>query len=544
MLSRLSLRNLATISDTTLELTPGLNVLTGETGAGKSILVDGLLLALGTRADTALVRPGERLASVEAHFLGDDGGETIVRREVYAAGRSRMFCDDQLCTLEEARGRVGQLVDLHSQRSTPALLSRRTQQRWLDEMAGAGELAGDVAELFGRYRQRDRRRGELEHLLAGLAGERELLEEELAEIEETDPTEEEYRELMEERRSLRELAEMADTLSGASEALAGEEESLSSAVRDVQRRLASLGERGAQAAELLEQAAIGMDEAAALCDGLIEDVEEAPWRLEELDRRLDRYSRLLTRCGGSIESLMRRREQLQTRLREMTDMESELSSLRKELPRLEGELLEAAQRLREARAAAAERLERRVADEMEGLGMPDSTFRVEMREPQPARSVETGEHLVCADGLDLPSFTFSANPGMEPGPLSSVASGGELSRLALALRLALADVRDHPTMAFDEIDAGVGGRTAHLLAESLARAAGGDRQILVITHLAQIAARARNHLAVSKRVESGMPVTEVRTMEGERRLEELARILGGGEAAVEHARSMLDGADA
>jgi len=517
MLSRLSLRNLATISDTTLELTPGLNVLTGETGAGKSILVDGLLLALGTRADTALVRPGERLASVEAHFE-DDGGETIVRREVYAAGRSRMFCDDQLCTLEEARGRVGRLVDLHSQRSTPALLSRRTQQRWLDEMGGAGGLAGDVTTLFDRYRQRERRRRELQHLLAGLGEERELLEEE--------------------------LAEMADTLSGASEALAGEEESLSSAVRDVQRRLASLGERGAQAAELLEQAAIGMDEAAALCDGLIEDVEEAPWRLEELDRRLDRYSRLLTRCGGSIESLMRRREQLQTRLREMADMESELSSLEKELPRLEGDLLEAAQRLRKARAAAAERLEKLVADEMEGLGMPDSTFRVEMRKPQPARSVETGEHLVCADGLELPSFSFSANPGMEAGPLSSVASGGELSRLALALRLALADVRDHPTMAFDEIDAGVGGRTAHLLADSLARAAGGDRQILVITHLAQIAARARNHLAVSKRVESGMPVTEVRTMEGERRLEELARILGGGEAAVEHARSMLEGAQA
>ena len=148
MLARLSLKNLATISDTTLELSPGLNVLTGETGAGKSILVDGLLLALGTRADTGLVRPGERLASVEAHFETSQG-DLIVRREVYARGRSRMFCDDRLCTLEEARGTVGSLVDLLSQRSTPALLSRRTQQRWLVEMVGAFEQRED---LFGSLR--------------------------------------------------------------------------------------------------------------------------------------------------------------------------------------------------------------------------------------------------------------------------------------------------------------------------------------------------------------------------------------------------------
>jgi DNA repair protein RecN (Recombination protein N) len=543
MLARLSLRNLATISDTTLELTPGLNVLTGETGAGKSILVDGLLLALGTRADTALVRPGERLASVEAHFDTADG-ETIVRREVYTAGRSRMFCDDRLCTLEEARGRVGALVDLHSQRSTPALLSRRTQQRWLDEMAGAEDLAREVAGLFDRYRSDSRRRDELAGRLAGLSGERELLAEELREIEETDPSEEEYRELMEERRDLRRLADMADTLSGASQALAGEEDSLSSAVRDVQRRLASLGDRGAQAAELLEQAAIGLDEAATLCDGMIEEVEEAPWRLEELDSRLDAYSRLLARCGGSIESLMGRRETLVERLGQIEDMEREHARLQGSIPDLEGDLLERAGDLSRARTEAARRLETGVAGEMEGLGMPDSTFLVRMDDPRPSRSAQIEGRAVCADGLELPAFAFSANPGMEPGPLSAVASGGELSRLALALRLALADVRDHPTMAFDEIDAGVGGRTAHLLAESLARAASGDRQILVITHLAQIAARARNHLAVSKRVESGMPVTEVRTMCGRERLEELARILGGGEAALEHARSMLEGAEA
>ena len=540
MLARLSLRNLATISDTSLDLSPGLNVLTGETGAGKSILVDGLLLALGSRADTGLVRPGEKLASVEAHFQTAQGLR-IVRREVYAAGRSRMFCDDELCTLEEARSRVGALVDLHSQRSTPALLSRRTQQNWLDEMAGAAETAVRVSDLFFDYRDGMRRRDRLAEKLAELSEERELAETELGEIDQVDPSEEEYRELMEERRGLRRLAEMADALSGASEALAGEDSSIASRLRIVQDRLASLGERLEPAAELLEEAAIGVDEAAALCDGLIEDVEEAPWRLEELDGRLDRYSRLLARCGGSIEALMGRREQLQRRLHSIEDMERELASLEKALPALRGDLLGAAEKLHERRKAAAERLAKRVCAELESLGMPDAEFLVRMQPPAASRSVETQDRLICSDGLALPAFLFSANPGMEPGPLSSVASGGELSRLALALRLALAEVRDNATIAFDEIDSGVGGRTAQLLADSLARAASDDRQVLVITHLAQIAARARNHLAVSKRVEEGMPVTEVVSMEGEGRLRELARILGGGDAALEHARSMLRG---
>jgi len=463
-----------------------------------------------------------------------------VRREVYARGRSRMFCDDRLCTLEEARGTVGSLVDLHSQRSTPALLSRRTQQRWLDEMAGAFELAEEVSQLFSRCRSDMAALAGLRSRVAEMDGERELLREEQREIMSVDPSESEYRELMEERRSLTGLAEMADTLAAASDALAGEEDSLSSRVRGVESRLAGLGARLQQATELLDQAAIGLDEAAAICDSMTRDVEEAPWRLEELDERLNGYSRLLARCGGSIEALMGRRAELEERLREIDDARGRLADLEQSLPKLQSQLLDAASRLSDARSAAARKLQDRVTRELTALGMPDCLFAVAMPSPDGSHVLDCDGTPVCADGLERPSFAFSANPGMEPGPLASVASGGELSRLALALRLALADVRGNATMAFDEIDAGVGGRTAHLLAEALQRASAEGRQVLVITHLAQIAARARNHLAVRKTNESGMPVTEVTVLDGRRRREELARILGGGDAALEHARSMLE----
>jgi DNA repair protein RecN (Recombination protein N) len=406
-------------------------------------------------------------------------------------------------------------------------------------MADASGLADEVSDLFGSYRRDMARLDELRGLVAGMSEEGELLRREQEEIMEVDPSEEEYRELMDERRSLNRLADMADTLAAASEALAGEEESLSSRVRGVGAGLSRLGEELEQATELLEQAAIGLDEAAAICDSMVKDVEEAPWRLEELDRRLNAYSRLLARCGGSIEALMGRRAELEQRLKEIEGARSSLKRLEESVPELGARLVESARRLSDARAGAAGALEEKVTAELARLGMPDCRFAVSMEAPSGTHVLDCGGTPVCADGLERPAFAFSANPGMAPGPLSSVASGGELSRLALALRLALAEVRDNATMAFDEIDAGVGGRTAHLLAESLDRAASGGRQLLVITHLAQIAARARNHLAVSKETGSGMPVTEVTVLEGESRREEIARILGGGEAAMDHAGSML-----
>lgn len=541
MLVRLCLQNLATISDTSLELGRGLNVLSGETGAGKSILIDGLLLALGRRADTSLVRPGERVASAEAYFQPREGGdEIIVRREVYSAGRSRIFLDDRLTNLEEVREVVGPMIDLHSQRTTPALLSRRTQQGYLDGFSGASEHARRVRESFQAYREMIRRRDELTPTVEKLREERDLLSEELRQIDEVRPSEDEYRSLLAERKYLESSADRAELHRRMSSELSGEPESVSGRLRELLGEASRMGGDSEGLSELLQQALVAVDEAAGWCERHLDDMQEAPWRMEEIDRRLDAYSRLLARCGGDIGHLMGRRRELAGRLEEIDSLEADLEDLVEErIPGAESELARTAGELSSLRREGAARLEELTEGELRMLGMTDARFEVEMSPPPDDRSVEIDGGKVCSDGAEVPRFLFSANPGVSLGPLSSVASGGELSRFSLSLRLALAELRRHPTLVFDEIDSGVGGKTAHLLADSLRRASGPDRQVIVITHLAQIASLADTHLAVSKRTREGMPVTTVKELGPDDRVEEIARILGGGDAAREHAKKML-----
>lgn len=543
MLLRLSLKNLATISDTTLELGGGLNVLSGETGAGKSILIDGLLLALGQRADTSMVRPGQSVASAEAHFrAADENGEIIVRREVYSAGRSRIFLDDRLTNLEEVREAVEAIIDLHSQRTTPALLSRRTQQSYLDEYSGTSELAAGVRETFQSYREMIDRRNELAPGMEALEDEKDLLSSELGEIDAVRPSEEEYRSLLAERKSLQKAADQAGVHRRMSSELSGEPESISGRLRDLLGEATRAGSGSESLIELLQQALVAVDEAAGACDRYLEDVEQAPWRMEEIDQRLDSYSRLLARCGGDIGHLMGRRRELAGRLQKMEALRKELRELvEKRIPAAESKLARDVEKLSRMRRKGAARLVEHTVEELRRLGMDDARFEVEMSPPPRDRSMEIGGLSVCSDGGEVPRFLFSANPGVPVGPLSSIASGGELSRFSLSLRLALAELRRQPTLVFDEIDSGVGGQTAHLLADSLRRAAGPDRQVVVITHLAQIASLADTHLAVAKQTREGMPVTTVRALGPEDRVDEITRILGGGDAAREHAIKMLSG---
>ncbi len=538
MLTSLTLRNLATISDTSVEFGGGLNILTGETGAGKSILIDGLLLALGVRADRAMVRPGASSASVEALFTGRDGSECIVRREVRARGRSRFFLNDELSTLEEGKEVISGLVDLHSQDSTPALLGRRAQIRALDEFGGCIGQAESLAGAFHSYSADLERLEELRSSVDGMRDRRDIAAHELSLIESLDPSEDDYRELMEERRELKAVRDGAEVLGGINSGISGDEGILS-ILAGFRSSLRGSGMDVTELLELLEQAGIALSEADSRCESILSRIEDAPWRLEEIDRRLDAYSELLGRCGGSLESLLQRRDGLTSELEGYNRVEDELEELEESLPERAGKLLAMAGELTAMREKAAQRLTAAVERELKMLGMPHGIFRVLMKEPQPSRSRVVEGVRIGSDGSFVPEFAFSANPGMEPGPLSSVASGGEMSRVSLVLKLALSTVTQAPTMVFDEIDSGVGGETANLLADSLSRVSG-RRQVIVITHLPQIASRADHHLAVSKEMEDGMPVTRVRHLaDRDQRVEELSRLLGGGTGAREHAEKMV-----
>ncbi len=539
MLCSLRLRNIATISDTTLDLDEGLNVLTGETGAGKSILVDGLLLALGERADHSIVRPGERLATVEAVFL-EGGREVLVRREVYSSGRSRILLDDELTDLETARDRMSELVDLHTQRSTPALLSRRTQQAFLDSRAGCLELAAAVRTLHRRIGQIDQRAEAITQALGASASRREILEFEESALRELAPSREEYLGLTERRRALEKGMRLVESLSALSGLLSSDGGGLQKALRDCRTDLEKSGGRQ-EITDLLKEAEIALEEAARLCASEL-GPEDGAWDVPRIDARLDEYGRLLGRYGGDIERLLARVDETGAELGAVRAMEEELGGLVSERLRVTEELAGGSLALSSARASARPAFADGVAAELKLLGMEGASFDVVFGEPPRDRSIEYDGRRYCSDGAEVPEFVFSANPGMPAGPLQSVPSGGELSRLSLSIKLAQS-VTGGATMIFDEIDSGVGGTVAHLLADSLARASVG-RQLVVITHLPQIAARARRHMSVVKEVSDGLAVTRVAHRQGEDRVAEVARMLGGGKAALEHARALLEGAGA
>jgi DNA repair protein RecN (Recombination protein N) len=538
MLSSLRLQNIATISDTLLELDVGLNVLTGETGTGKSILVDGLLLALGERADYSLVRPGAKLASVEALFRLPDGAEMLVRREVHGAGRSRLLIDDEVLSLEEARLRVGDLVDLHTQRSTPALLGRKFQQACLDSFAGGADPAVSVREGFRLLQGIDGRMARLRQDLDSTSSGYEVLLHEERLLGDLGASREEYLELLEKRRNLEKSEALTSLYGRALGALSGDEGGMLSAISSLKSLLEKSGEDVGDLPGLLDAADIALREASCRCVSRLSSIEGAPWMIEQIDARLDMYGRALGRYGGDIDRLLSRMTEVSAELGGRTAMERELEELSARREKLGAELGEAASVLSGLRSRACATMEKAVLSELRKLGMPDASFKVVLHKAPADRALLLADILVCSDGAELPEFLFSANPGLPPGPVTSVASGGELSRLSLSVRLALSGPEGTSTLVFDEIDSGVGGQTAGLLAGSLARASRG-RQTIVITHLPQIASRARRHLAVSKTAGPGMPVTTVRVLEGEDRVEEIARMLGGGGAAIDHARVML-----
>lgn len=540
MLTCLTLRNLATISDTTIEFDSDLNVLTGETGAGKSILIDGLLLTLGERADTGLVRPGTRLASVEAVFVNVDGSEMLIRREIREGGRSRIFINDELTTLDEVRRRVSGIIDLHSQRSTPALLVRRNQQTAFDEFGGNSSLAGNLSYMFEEYRSLLQRLENLNGNHENNLESRDLIRHELSLIENLNPSLEDYQSLVSERKELKASENSVETLHGIVNAIS-DDDGILAALGKFRSELSHTDIEFNETIELIGQAEISLTEASSSCSAILGRVDSAPWRLKEIDDRLDGYSELLGRCGGSLDILLQRRKTLKEELEKYESLERELQDLEVTVPGKGKKLHETAEQLSTARELTVKKLQNCVQKELRLLGMPDAVFSVIMHDPPLNRSLTSDGKTICSDGYEIPEFYFSANKGMKPGSLASVASGGELSRVSLVLKLALVSVSQAPTMVFDEIDSGIGGETANLLADSLKRASE-RRQVIVITHLAQIASKAGRHLAVSKELDDDLPSTRVRELTGKQnRIAELARLLGGGDAAVEHAEKMLDG---
>ncbi len=536
MLRSITLRNLATISDTSMKFEKGLNVITGETGSGKSILVDGLMLSVGARADKTLVRPGAKTASVEAVFQLPDGEETVIRREISVQGRSRVFMDDALSTLEEVRRSVQGFVALHSQRSTPILLKPARQMDILDEFAHTLSLREKYQQLFQEYKVATARCDELRKFLGESDASRELLLHEISLFDNLDPSMEDYNSLVDQRLHMRRIIEQSTLLQETQGALQGDQ-GVTAVLSGVLRKLQREAPEREELAELISQASISAEEASNRILSEMSDLEDAPDRITEIDSRLDEYSVLISRCGGTAQSMIHHRESLFLRLQEYTVAREELSTIQLKLPELTEKVSETARELTLKREVAGEKLSAQAVAEMKQLNMPFAQFSIRFNPPGSPVAV-AGTDL-DSRGAESVLFVFSANKGIPMDSLEAVASGGELSRVALSLALVVADSSSASTLVFDEIDAGTGGETAHDLAESLVRAAS-SRQIIVVSHLAQIASRAHRHLAVEKTYSDDMPVTTVTILDSRReQLKELARLLGGGTGAEDHAFRLL-----
>ncbi len=548
MITELRVRDLATIADVTLQLGPGLNVLTGETGAGKSMLVDALALLLGERATSGSVRPGAAKTIVEGAFeavdatargriealgLDLDDGRLIVRREVSAEGRSRAWVNGSPTTAA-VLGELGALlVDLHGQHETQSLLRPDAQRDILDAFAHA---EAERAAVAGAHAMAQRLRAEETSLAAKRDEVRRRADYLRHVVNEIDaarlkPGEDEALQL--EARRLSQAGALAEHAKRIADALEGDEGNALGAAGVADRALAALEKVDPTVAgwrEMLDTAYANLAELARLAATYADEVQEDPERLAEVERRRDQLFRLTQKHGAGLDAVLRTREESAAELDLLDTADVDLRALAARRAAAEAGLETAAAALSERRRDSAERLARGVNRLLPQLGMPGGKLGVELAPlDEPA-----------AHGRESVQLTARINVGLDAKPIARAASGGELSRLMLALKVVLARHDAIATLVFDEVDQGIGGEVGAQVGAALAEVAE-RHQVLVITHLPQIAARADRHLVVSKQARSGIATSDVQVIHGEDRVGEIARMLGDGEgeAARRHAQALL-----
>jgi len=550
MLIELRIRNLAVIEELSLEFGPGLNVLSGETGAGKSIVVGALSLLLGERASTEVIRAGADRATVEAtfalpgegplrHRLGEIGVEEgellILRRELQREGRNRAWINGSAVPAT-LLGEVGQsLVDLHGQHEHQALLQPAEQRRLLDAMAGAVDLAEGVAD---QVRGLSLVRKELDRIQAQrqeLQSRSDFLRFQLEEIQGAKLAPGEDEALAEELRRVEHGEELQRDAAGIYGLLYAEEGSASEQMaeaRELLRRMARVDPGVALLQEQGERIYHELVELGRAAGSYAEGVELSPLRAEELRGRTDLLYRLKRKYGPTLDEVLANGERLAKELAELEGAEVEEGELRRRIAEGESKVREMAGELSARRRVAAEELADAVEALFPALGMPGGRFRVAL---EPLTEVEGG-------GAERVTFLVSLNAGFEPRPLARVASGGETSRVMLALKTVLAEADRTPTLVFDEIDSGIGGAVALAVADLL-RDLSAHHQLFAVTHLAQLASRAEHHFRVEKgEGGDGVSRTQVLRLEGEDRIGEVARMLGGSELSETsraHARELL-----
>ena len=542
MLASLTVRDVVLIDRLSLDLAPGLAVLTGETGAGKSILLDALGLALGARAEARLVRQGAEQASVAAVFelppdhpahallaeqgIEDEGALTL-RRILAPDGKSRAFVNDQPVSVGLLRQLGDLLVEVQGQFESRGLLDAATHRGLLDAFGGLEAEAAKLAAGWATWRAAEAAAAAADEALEAARRDEAYLRHALDELAAHDAKAGEDESLAAERQLLLHTGKILEALTEARQALSGRngaESGLGTALRVLDRVAEKAGNRLTPVTEGLERALNEIAEVARQIDAISADTDLDPRRLERIEERYFGLKDLARKHGRDVEGLPALREDFARRLAALDNGGEELARLRRVAADAGAAWRKAAETLGARRRAAAKRLDAAINAELPPLKLERARFHTQV-EALPAESWGAG-------GQERVAFLVATNPGATPGPLAKIASGGELARFLLALKVVLAALSPVPTLVFDEVDAGIGGATAAAVGERLARLAG-ERQVLVVTHSPQVAARGGQHWRVAKRVGRDSALTDVAALDAGERREEIARMLSGEQVTDE-----------
>jgi DNA repair protein RecN (Recombination protein N) len=550
MLTHLQLRDLAIVDRVELEFSAGLSALTGETGAGKSIIVDALLLAAGGRAGTDVVRHGAERAEVSASFTVPKGaaadwlqeqsiehhGEVILRRVIGADGRSRAYLNGQIVSLQALREFADFVIEIHGQQEFQHLIKRSEQRSLLDAHSVPPQAIDKVAKLYAEYRVCRDQFEALQSAAANRDSRLDYLQFQLAELKADVTSREEIEQLLSEQKRFANRGRLAEGARAALEltyeADAGNAHDLLAKAGAAIRVPAETDPELAAAAALLQEAQVSAREAASALQHYLQALDIDPARLEELERRAANLESLARKHRVAVTDLPQQLAETERELNALLASGVTLSELEQNLARLSAEYGAAAAGLSKARQVAAKDLSARITKLMQALGMVGGRFEVQ---------VQNGAGEFAVHGVDDIEFLVSANPGQPVKPLAKVASGGELSRISLAIQVAAASNTASICMVFDEVDAGVGGAVAEIVGRQL-RELGNRAQVLCVTHLPQVAAQAHSQFRVAKLSDGKTTRTSVNTLNPNERIEEIARMLGGvsiTDKAREHAREML-----
>ncbi|MCY4486642.1 MAG: DNA repair protein RecN [Deltaproteobacteria bacterium] len=561
MLQQLRIRNIAVIDQAELELGLGLNVLTGETGAGKTMVLAALNLILGGRASSDLIREGETEATVEALFgdlpaptrgaleaagCGDDD-ELVLKRVVNRGGRGRIYLNGSLASRSLLSEIAPGLIHIYGQHEQHTLLRTETHLALLDAHGGLEHKAAAMRERFTAFADAWRRVCDLREKLADAAREEAFLRAQADEIEDArlEPGEEDA--LLDRRRLIVHSEKLYQTCKEGESLLYEDDNAVVGALGRFLPRLRDMAEIDgtlSEAVTLLEGSVAQLDEAAAAIRQYADRLHFDPRELERLEDRLAEINRLRRKYRASVEEILALAERAREELTAIDRGEESLAALTREFEAARDAAWKLAEELSRLRRRAAKTLQRRMEQETAQIGLPNTTFEVRFRARADTRDQPPfvmGDRRIGPDGVDDIEFFFSPNPGHEVRPLARIASGGELSRLMLALKSVVLSGSEIPTLLFDEVDAGIGGGVAEMVGRKLATVAQ-SRQVICVTHLAPIAALARSHYVVEKTVDRGRTFTTVRKLEEAERVRELARMLAGVEVTAQaerHAAEML-----